>query len=199
MTDKPENVVDFNSWRQETKDKVLERLFNEHGAALRSFLRARLGVQADLEDVVQDVYLWLANMDDLYDRVSPSSGSNRSFLLTAANSMAVDLERRKAVRKKYRKNQHDQDNPPVLEITPEKIAEDREQLELVHQAILGLRPTWRKAFVLNRFENQSYRQIAAHMGVSVKQVEKYMSKALSKIREAVQHLRESESWKWRDY
>ncbi len=185
MAGERDSVVDFTHWRQDARRKVLEQMFREHGDALRQFLRVRFNAETDLEDIVQDVFVWLAKKDDLLNSVSPQSGSNRSFLLTAANSMAVDLERRKAVRRQYGASQQDEARQRVMEITPEKLAEDRQQLEHVHNAILNMRPTWRKVFVMNRFEHKSYRQIANEMRVSVKQIEKYMSRALGEIRKAV--------------
>ncbi len=185
-----EKVVNFTGWRRETKSEILERMFKEHGGALRSFLRARIGSGVDIDDVVQEVFLRLAKMDDLFDSLSPCSGSNRSFILTAANNMVVDMERRKAVRKKYNADHSDQEKQRVTEITPEKIAEESEQLEMINRVIMDMRPNWRRVLILNRLENKSYRQLAGEMGVSVKQIEKYMSRALATIRDAVRQMRE---------
>ena len=52
-------------------------------------------------------------------------------------------------------------------------------------AIDGMKPHWRRAFVLNRFSQLSYRDVARTMNVSTKTVEKYISKALLHLRAAL--------------
>lgn len=45
----------------------------------------------------------------------------------------------------------------------------------------------RQAFVLNRYENLSYKDVAAEMGISVKTVEKHISKAVQLLRKQISH------------
>ena len=179
------NVYDLDGRPRETRDQVLERLFREHGPALRGFLRVRIGAHADLDDVIQELFLKLAGMKDLYRRIGPQSGSNRAFLFTAANNLMVDMERRGTTRHHYTNEYQKQVTGNAREDTPEAMAQVAEELDIIRRAIIDLRPNWRRAFVLNRFEHKSYRQIAAEMGVSVKQIEKFMSNALARIRAAV--------------
>ncbi len=185
------NVLDLMGPRTETREQVLERLFNEHGVALRAFLQARIGVHDDLEDLMQELFLKLAGMPDLFARIAPHSGSNRAFLLTTANNLMVDRERRQGRLHRQNVEHGEAAKDDVLEASPEKIAQANQELEIVLQAINSLRPNWRRAFVLNRFDNKSYPQIAAEMGVSVKQIEKYMSNALNRLREVARNIREA--------
>lgn len=191
MTHEKNNVVDLKGRRQETKEQVLERLFHEHGAALRKFLRGRTGSDDDLEDVVQDVFLRLAKMDDLDERMKAGQGNSRAFIFTAANNLVVDLERRKAVRWKYKARHRDEASEQIQDVTPERMLSADRDLAMVKRVIMKLRPNCRRAFVLNRFENMSYPQVADTMGISVKQVEKLMSSALVKLRDAARRARET--------
>lgn len=188
MAGKRDRVVDITQWQQKSRRQLLEKLFNEHRVALRRFLRVRFGSDVESDDLIQDVFVWLAKKDDLFKALSPESGSNRSFLLTVLNNMAVDMERRKVVRRRYVAERKEEVAQEVGELTPERVAGDREHLKRVHEIIMNLRPSWRRVFVMNRFESMSYRQIASTMGISVKQVEKYMSSALREIRKATQQL-----------
>ncbi len=178
------NVFDLSDWR-ESKQQVLERLFSEHGAALRSFLRGRLGLAGELDDIVQEVFLKLANIDNLCERMAAGRGNNRAFIFTVANNLVVDLERQKTVRRHYDESEKDNAGSVTLEVTPETILVAEQELDIVKRTIMLLTPNCRQVFVLNRFKHQSYQQIADQMGVSVKQIEKYMSTALVKIRDAV--------------
>ncbi len=191
MTRQASNIVNFQC-RQEAHKQVLERLFSEHGEALRSFLRGRMGGSPELEDIVQDVFVRLARMEDLHQKLVADHRDSRAFIFTMANHLLVDRQRRSAVRRQYQEAEFELAQEEQVETTPEIIVSDTQQLDVVERAILSLPPVWRQAFVLNRFDNKSYPQIAAEMGVSVKQVEKYMSSALNRIREVARTIREME-------
>lgn len=59
----------------------------------------------------------------------------------------------------------------------------REQVEAVCQCLESLPDLVRMAFVLHRFEDMTYAEIAQRLGVSVSSVEKYMMRALREITE----------------
>ena len=181
MTRKKGNVVDFTE-RRETSDQVLERLFSQHEAALRTFVRRRLGSVEEIEDVVQEVFARLARLGDLHTRIQAGKGDGRSYLFTVANNLIVDQERRKTLQRQY-DNQTDEGDL-VTEVTPETIVATDRELEIIKQVIMNLKPSWRRAFVLNRFHYMSYREVAEHMGITIKQVESYMAQALVKLRDA---------------
>ncbi len=172
--------------QDETRQQALDRLFNEHGDALRRFLRVRMGRDSDLEDIVQEVFIRLARLDDLSRRMPAGSASNRSFIFAVANNLTVDLERHRRVRYQYQEQQQAKINEEdeQFDITPESIALASEELQQIKEVIINLDPNWRDAFILNRFQYKSYREIAAEMGVTVKQVENYMKNALLRLREA---------------
>ena len=187
-----DNIVDLSGRRRETTPEVLERLFNEYRADLRAFLTMRMGGSNDVEDIIQEVFIRLAKLDDLPERLPPGRKDNCSYLFSVANNLAVDLERHRQVRRQYAERQEQVQDSETLEVTPESIALTGQQLDQVKAVLMTLRPNWRQAFVLNRFRYLSYPQIAVEMNVSVKQVEKYMKNALLRIRRAARLARESE-------
>lgn len=168
--------------RQAARKRLLEQLFEEHGHALRVFLKARIWRRDDIDDLVQELFLKLADRDDLETCISPQSGSNRGFLLTCAINLIVDRQRKRKRRQRL-DDQHQAMEPGATNVTPEQIMESSQELQRIMDAIHALRPNWRKAFVLNRFHHLSYPEIAVAMGVSTKQIQKFMSKALQRLRE----------------
>lgn len=182
-----DNVVRLTDRRRETREQVLERLFNEHGSALRGFLRVRLDVGSDVEDIVQEVFIKLAKLDGLQDRLQPGRMQNRSFLFAITSNLVVDLERKKRVRRRYAEEQQARakEELPVNNASPEAITLAKKELEQVKSVLLEMRPCWREAFILNRFRHRSYREVAVDMDISVKTVEKYIKKALIQIRAVV--------------
>lgn len=81
--------------------------------------------------------------------------------------------------------------PPLADaVSVEDIVDARRALHrLSSEALDALPPKCRKAFALHRAEGMTYPEIAAEMGVSVKMVEKHISRALAKCRTALGHLR----------
>lgn len=76
--------------------------------------------------------------------------------------------------------------PLRAEETPvEEIVDARMSLDLLKRALIALPPKRRLAFMLSRFEGLTYPEVAVRMGISVKMVEKHISKALLAFRAAV--------------
>jgi RNA polymerase sigma-70 factor, ECF subfamily len=74
---------------------------------------------------------------------------------------------------------------------PDLATEDHSPIEMrelrvqVHRAIEELPEKCREVFMLNRFEQMKYKQIADHLQISVKTVETQMSKALVHLRKRI--------------
>ncbi|WIO73974.1 sigma-70 family RNA polymerase sigma factor [Porticoccaceae bacterium LTM1] len=186
MARKKDNVVDLDRRRLQATEQLLKQLFDEHAVPLRSFLAARLGSRADLDDIVQDVFLRLAKMNNLIERMEKDRGSCRAYLFTIGSNLVMDLKRKHQVRNDYAQEKYQLDQEHSGEASPETILAARQELAIVKKAIFSMPPRWQKVFLLSRVELMSYKQIAEKLGVSVKQIEKYMSKALRCIRDAVQ-------------
>ena len=166
---------------------MLERLFGEHRSALRGFLRVRLGADDEVDDVMQDVFIRLAKMEGLEERLPEGGETNRSFLCAVANNLVLDLERRRAVRRRYADTERaaDDGDGGVHHQTPERFAEMGEDVDWLKQVLMGMKPTWRDAFILNRLQHKSYREVAVEMGVTNKQVERFMKSALTHLQKAL--------------
>jgi RNA polymerase sigma-70 factor (ECF subfamily) len=63
--------------------------------------------------------------------------------------------------------------------------EGEQELAIVRAAIEELPSKCRQAFVMNRFENMTFGEIAVELGVSVSMIEKHVSYAISHLRERV--------------
>ncbi len=189
MVQKKSNVVDFGRRTKSSatqRELALEQLFRDHGAPLRSFLFGRLRDEAEIEDVMQEVFARLARKEGLEQRLAATHAKNRAYIFTAANNLIVDMERRRAVRRDYCARHSEQAGETVYELSPEVQVVAVEELSRVKEAIKNLKPTWRKAFVMSRLKCLSYREISREMGVSTKQIEKYVANAIVKLREAAQ-------------
>lgn len=180
-------LIDFRLRRRQMGSSLeLEAMFDEHRQALRAFVAQRANLEGvDVDDVTQEVFLKIASNKPLLSRLANQGAAARSFLFTMANNLIVDICRKLNVRKKY----HDvvsEEMRGSVDLERTVIAE--RELEAIKAVILGLKPEWRETFVLNRFGGMSYREIAEHLDITVKQVENHMARSLMRIRKAQEKL-----------
>ncbi len=187
-TPRKDNVVRLASRGKPGRQRLLEQLFDRHARALRLFLKARLIPGEEIDGLVQDVFARLMAVDGLEEKMSESTGSNRAYLLTMANNLAVDRQRKSTRRKAYYVAQRGLERERMDERTPEEIVAAQLELEAMKAVILNMRPVWRRAFVLHRFRNMTYEDIALRMGITVKQVENCLAQAMKRIRKARQKI-----------
>ena len=183
-TPRKDNIVRLASRGKSERQRLVEQLFDRHARALRLFLKGRLIPEDEIDGLVQDVFARLMALDRLEEKMSESTGSNRAYLLTMANNLAVDRQRRSTRRKAYKAAQRGLERERMDERTPEEIVAAQLELEAMKAVILRMRPTWRRAFVLHRFRNMTYEDIALRMGMTVKQVENCIAQAIKRIRKA---------------
>lgn len=143
-------------------------------SSLLSFLRQRLRVADDARDVAQEAYIRMMQYEGSKDVQSPAS-----LLFRIAINVANDLGRAEKVR-------HMADHCDIADMdfdsgvaTPEREVAAGEELEILYQTIEQLPPKCRQVFLLSRFHSMTYPQIAEHCGISVKMVEKHISRALA--------------------
>src|SRR5690554_4954748 len=174
-----------NNPPRSTRDIFLEQLIQEHDVALRRFIRVRIGVPADCDDIVQSVYTRVIQIDDIEKHLEARLDTVRSYLLKIAANIITDRYRKSQARREA--DHMSFENIKVLStvMSPERQIQGKRILSQILDALERIKPEYRHAFVLSRMENMSYREISDTMGVSVSTVEKYISAALFAIREKV--------------
>lgn len=185
MVRKDDNIVDFGQHRS-VRSQALERLYRAHGAALRTFLLGRMGRSPDIEEIVQDVFVRLSRMEDLPNRVSGSWKRDRAYIFTIANNLLVDFYRKAAVRRDYQDTERELADELKCDASPEMLAQSHQMIRRVEKELSRLPIMWQKAFVLSRFEYMSHEDIADQLGLSLRSVERYIGKALLRLRKAAE-------------
>lgn len=144
-------------------------------------LLAQIGAQAgaDARDIVQDAFR------RLLERGSETVVANpRAYLRTIVQNLLRD-------RAKLRARRHADAHAPIDdsiaidEPDPHRLLHARDALRRVDAAIAAMPSRRRDIFLLHRVDALDYAQIASHMGVSVKSVEKHITLALRELRRAV--------------
>lgn len=156
----------------------VEQAFEEYRHRLARFLRRRLQNDQDAEDVLQETYVRL--LRSYRDELDGRTAANLIFRI--ATNLANDLGRR---RRTHRDSDHCSLNTISLasaEPSQERRLAAREELDALYDAIASLPPRRRQVFLLHRVDRMTYPEIASHCGISVKAVEKHITKALRALR-----------------
>lgn len=155
-----------------------EHFLREQRAALVRFLYRRMPNREDAEDVAQESFMRLAR----YRETQPDE-SWKPLLYRIASNTAIDWQRQAQATAAAQHAPLEEvcdlaSDAPALDARVEHMQE----LARIRELILGLPPRCREVYLLQRFEEMSYTQIARHLDISVKAVEKHMTRALVALR-----------------
>jgi RNA polymerase sigma-70 factor (ECF subfamily) len=140
---------------------------------LTHFFRRRVRNDAEIEDLVQDVFTRIVARDSA-ERVEHLD----AYVVRTACSVIADRARRGAVRQAERHVPFDAEVHGSEDFDPERVLSGREELDAAAAALLSLPERTRTVFILRRLEGYRYREIAEHLGISVSAVEKHLVRAL---------------------
>ncbi|WP_427791354.1 RNA polymerase sigma factor [Brevundimonas diminuta] len=151
-------------------------VYLEQRDALGRFFRARLGPQADVEDLVQELYLKLQAAPDIEVR------EPRAYLYRLASNLMMDRWRsgmRSAARDGAWATLHqgEVDEAP----SAEAVVAGRQGLAAVSAVLADLPEGTQTVFRMHKFEALSYAEVASRLGVSRSTVEKRMMQALKAL------------------
>lgn len=161
-----------------------EQLFYEYYHKFVKFAGSYLEDVAAAEDIVMDsfVYYW-ENRKNL-----PDISNLPAYLLTVVKHKCLNVLRAKRVDVKARENIRDYQvqlldtSITLLEACNPQELFSSEVTEMIEVAVQNLPERTKDIFVRNRFQNQSYKEIAEELNLSVKTIEKEMTKALKMLR-----------------
>jgi RNA polymerase sigma factor (sigma-70 family) len=140
---------------------------------LTRFFRRKVRDDADVEDLVQDVFLRIASRDST-DTIEHLDG----YVLKTAINVLADRARRRSARKTGLHIAFDADLHGEAELDPGRILSGKEELNATIAALLCLPERTRTVFLLRRLEGHRMQDIASRLGISVSAVEKHLVRAV---------------------
>lgn len=143
---------------------------------LRSYFRKRASNPEEADDLVQEVFARLAAQGDA-DRVE----NPQAYIFQMAANLLRDRARRESTRAAAMRELVGQSQDSFEEISPERVLQGRQGLADLNRALTELPERTRVIFVLQRFEELKYSEIAQRLDISVSSVEKHMMDALRHI------------------
>ena len=165
-------------------DKLeFEQIFRTHFNYLRNIA---FGVVHDLDtagDITQQVFLNLWQKKDKLE----IQGNVKSYIQRAVINESINyLKKQKKLYYPENIEAFDTFDAPVIDLEREKLIE-----KSVFEAVDKLSPKCRLVFSLSRFSKMPNKEIAEHLNISVKAVEKNMGKALNELRVSLKPLYKS--------
>jgi RNA polymerase sigma-70 factor (ECF subfamily) len=163
-------------------EQLIKHLFDEYFHHLVLSVMRYVNDYDKAEDIVQDVFVkvW-QNFDEL-----KQIEDLKAYLFKAVKNSSLNYLRHIKVKQKFIVCSED------FHSSFEKSAEDfkieEETNNRINRAVSKLPDHWREAFVLSKYDNKKYHEIALEMNISQKTVEKYISKSLQFLRNELKDL-----------
>lgn len=151
-----------------------------HEAELRRYLHSRLHNAEDVADFMQECFLRLLRYVEVHDEPDLER-----LMFRIANNLLTDNWR-------AARAHHEREHVPLtgVDLVNESPSQERhvaaeQRLARLKAVIDELPPKCRAVFVFSRIEGLSHAEIAEKFGISIKAVEKHITKALAACREKV--------------
>lgn len=154
----------------------IEALYRSESRRLLSSIARRTASRDEARDLVHDIFCRIL-------RVGADGTLSLDRPQAYLGRMATNLLRDRA-RRAARHQSHDHvvaDETLIPGTDQQRLLESRDMLMRVEAAMLKLRPKTREIFMAHRIEGLTYAEIAERTGLSIKGVEKQMSKAIAQI------------------
>lgn len=153
----------------------IEGLYRAQAPRLMRMLRRRLSDGEDARDLVHDIFARMAKLGgEKLERLDRPE----AYMTRIAGNLLAD--RAKLERKGRWPLELDEGETPSG-IDPVRHLETRDMLARIEAAMKRLKPRTRAIFMAHRIEGMSYGEIAEQFGITVKGVEKQMSRAIAQI------------------
>jgi RNA polymerase sigma factor (sigma-70 family) len=168
------------------QDRQISQVIAEERSRLRNFIRRRVPNEADVEDLVQEVFYELVQAHRLLLPIDYVTG----WLFRVARNRITDLFRKKRPENFSDTAMEDEDGEllriedliPSRDAGPEAIYLRGLLLDELEHALAELPPEQREVFIAHELEGRSFNELSAETGLN-------LNTLLARKRYAVLHLR----------
>ncbi len=174
----------FSSANKKDADDLIyfENLYSKYYTTSCLYITKHIKNSIVAEDIVQDVFVELWDKRELLNR----NESIKLYLYRSVQNKLIDYIRHSRIREELL------DTGPgsfldnyVINMIANNIEDDihlREVSSKIETCIKNLPEQCKKVFVLSRYDNLKNKEIAEQLNISIKTVEKHITKALAEIR-----------------
>lgn len=158
------------------EEDLLAELYRSESPKLIRILSRQTRSRDDAQDLVQDIFFRFARMRG---RWPASLERPQAYLRRIASNLLKD--RAKSASRHSAALHVVADEGALPGFDQQRLLESRDMLRRLEAAMMRLRPRTREIFMAHRIDGMTYAEIAEQTGLSVKGVEKQMSKALAQL------------------
>jgi len=152
------------------QDKKITEIIARESGRLHNYIRRRVPVGADVEDLLQEVFFELVRANRLFMPIEYVT----AWLYRVARNRITDLFRRKGPDEMAETEWENEEGEwlrlddllPSPDAGPEELCLRNEMLDELQSALRALPPEQREVFLAHEVEGISFKQIAAESGVS---------------------------------
>lgn len=160
----------------------LETLYQEHAPTLFRFLIRLTGNEAEVKDILQEIFIRLARSPSLLKDVA----SPRSYLFRMAHRLVIDHARREQTRHRY--DEEAQRDPSLHDAPSAPDPDESWRQNLLRETLSTLPPEQKAVVILKIWEGLTYSQIADVLNIPADTAASRYRYALDKLRHALRPL-----------
>lgn len=163
--------------------RLLDALYRQYASHLLRFIRGQKVDREEAREILQETYCRLQQVPQI-DAIQSHSG----YLFRTAINLTRDRKRQRRRESPITEgNGNESGSTDAADVPSEaptayRVLKAQQELAIIREAIQELSPTCRQVFVMHRFENATYPEIAERFGLSVSMIEKHVSQALAHLR-----------------
>lgn len=163
----------------------IERLYHQYRAGLANYIAGILpGGQQDADVIIQETYIRLLRQSSL-DHLEDNA---RAYIFTIATNLVRDSLRRHLRRFGDAHESLNEEELVSAEQSPPHNAQWQQSLDRLQLALRELKPITRQVFLLSRFEEMTYPEIAEALSISSRTVERHMSLAFKHLQKTLEDI-----------
>ncbi len=169
--------------QNESKRSIIADYYERHYEELRSFVASRLPSRGEEEDIVQDVFLRLLQMDRMITPVTLPC-----LVYTTARNLVSDRWRHSKRVEEYEHLIARGDWQSALAEDVESVYSAQEIMEIMERGIATLSDRQQKVYRLNVYDGLQVKDISVQLNVSYKNVENRLGTARKTVRNYVRRM-----------
>ncbi|MBI5915127.1 MAG: sigma-70 family RNA polymerase sigma factor [Bacteroidetes bacterium] len=161
-------------------EPTYRELFYAHARHVRNFLFYKGASATEAEDLAQETFLRLWR-----DCAKVPVEKVKGYLFAVAGNLFLDEKKHGQVVLRFQRQAQPAE---AADGNPHFDLETRELQDRLEKAIAQLPENQRIVFLMNRMDKMTYAQIAEHLDLSVKAIEKRMHQALVELRQILRNI-----------
>lgn len=163
----------------------MDAIVSQYRKPLMAFFRRHSQNYWDAEDLVQEVFCKIIKHNDIDE-----DSNQEAYLFTVARNVLRDKARSDQARKRDKHQEFDEDFLSPADTPLEQTIDSQQQYRQFLETLEQLPPLTRRIFLLHRYDQATYWDIAAYYGISASLVEKHISQALATLRKLLDRTEE---------